>query len=180
MSSAIDWSKAPEGATHYSPARPGFYACYWRLNRDGLGKEIWVIRGNDVDHYRDPFVRPKNREEMIARPATSWNGEGLPPVGTVCEYYWGNSRWKECKVFAHKPNDNHGTDVLVDLDGDWSFSAKPEKFRPIKTAEQIAAEERKRAISAMAKDIGSVRAEALAYVIADSLYDMGYRKQEES
>lgn len=30
-----------------------------------------------------------------------WNGEDLPPVGTVCEYLWDEGEWRKCEVVAH-------------------------------------------------------------------------------
>lgn len=82
-------------------------------------------------------------------------------------------------MFAHKPNTNHGTDVLVDLDGDWTFSGSLDRFRPLKTAEQTAAEERSSAIESMRAEINWQPPQLGSCPVA-ALYDAGYRKQEES
>lgn len=78
--------------------------------------------------------------------------DGLPPVGTVCEVE--HNEWRRCEVFAHKVNSQGTIDALFSYeraDGtkDWNWCSKASKFRPIRTHEQIAAEEREKAISEM-------------------------------
>lgn len=82
-----------------------------------------------------------------------WNGEGLPPVGTVCEYKARHDIWivGEIKyvgidhvVFeAHREN-NDSTEMIV-----WVNS----KFRPIRTPEQIEAERRFRIVNQIALEV---------------------------
>jgi len=71
-------------------------------------------------------------------PATPWTGEGLPPVGTVCEVKGCMShylKWNKVTVFAVR-----GKTVMFDMeDGRWGQTDQHE-FRPIRTPEQIAAE----------------------------------------
>jgi hypothetical protein len=119
----IDWSKAPEGATHYNHTcsdwyKVGSHEPFFWTGRGWAPARFWVDRKHDC----------------IQRPTTpSWSGEGLPPVGVECEAKWGRNGWSRCVVFAHKPNANGGTDVLVDVDGDWTFFDKPSMFRPLRT-----------------------------------------------
>jgi hypothetical protein len=101
----IDWSKAPEGATH-----------------------------------------------LIERPQT-WNGEGRPPVGTVCltehegeEFSveilaYGKHGYDDAVLVARRIGNRPGV-----MHG---WIANQCDFRPIRTAEQLTAEERNTAIDKM-------------------------------
>ena len=183
MSSTIDWSKAPEGATHYLHESPSWFACW--VKESEAGYYTWLDDGVDgqwdIDTNFDECVgllvpRPTEPQEP-----TPWDGEGLPPVGTVCEFRWGVAAWKRCTVFAHRPNANGGIDALVDIECDWTFSSSPTRFRPIKSAEQIAAEERGAAINEMVnvwrRTMGRFAVEE--HGLAEMLYDAGYRKAEQ-
>ncbi|MDH0301269.1 MULTISPECIES: hypothetical protein [unclassified Pseudomonas] len=105
-----------------------------------------------------------------------WNGKGLPPVGTVCEYKRG-SGWEKVEVFAVKPNVNGSTSALFTYEcGTWSACAEHSFFRPIRTPEQIAAERRELEINEMCEVLGVIQGTA-GCGIAMRLYDAGYRKQ---
>ncbi|WP_288080322.1 hypothetical protein [Pseudomonas sp.] len=82
-----------------------------------------------------------------------WSGEGRPPVGVVCEVEPHNTLWGLNTMLAveMKIAGYHDELVwLIDRDGrsHWTRTDKAE-FRPIRTAEQIAAEEREKAVAAM-------------------------------
>ena len=160
----IDWSKAPEGATHYN------HTCFDWYKVGSHEPFFWNGRAWAPARFWDD-----HKHDCIQRPTTpSWSGEGLPPVGVVCEAKWGRTGWSRCVVFAHKPNANGRTDVLVDVDGDWTFFDKPSMFRPIRTPEQIAADEREAAIDVMFARFGGVAGltrKQCAWVISE-----GYRK----
>lgn len=136
-----------------------------------------------------PCVRP---EDYVARPDT-WSGEGRPPVGTVCEttyddgkYRWGY--WLKTKVLAYGEQRTFVSQETRGKPGEWiegGICSEGMKYRPIRTPEQIAAEERKAAIDKMAADaqldfsageLLSAR-EYVECAIA-ALHDAGYRKQE--
>ena len=105
------------------------------------------------------------------------DGEGVPPVGTECEYLKHAkyiTSWIKVKVvfvgenlivFEHGANGNEFSEQITDV-----------SFRPIKTPEQIAAEERKQAIDEMLDMIGDYS--ALSEYTMIVLYDAGYRKTE--
>ncbi len=128
-----------------------------------------------------------------------WNGEGLPPVETVCE-------WAGCTFAPEDPEepDLHvGDQVRVIAhfkDGEMdlaAFTFNPQIhnadrgtawvnqgahgcFRPIRTPEQIEAEERDKAIDELAGELGghwSKEAKDPQRAFAAYLYDIGYRKQ---
>lgn len=107
----------------------------------------------------------------------AWNGEGLPPVGTVCEYQtWVNREWKQTKVLAHHLGfavhswSVDGDDMEVD-------SAPPQDFRPIRTPEQIAEEDRDRAIEEMREIITADDLKGFGITMQlGAIYDAGYRK----
>ena len=77
--SEIDWSKAPAGTTHYQPNINGWQSG-WIMAVEGkvfFWHEKWLIDDATLD------------EAAIPRPSKpQWRGpeDGLPPVGTVCEF----------------------------------------------------------------------------------------------
>ena len=101
-----------------------------------------------------------------------WDGSGVPPVGTVCEYLWSEGKeWRKCEVVAYY----FANVVAVDVDSA-AVCLPTGMFRPIKTPEQIAAEERLSAIDEMvvlAQHSGSICKDVMS-----ALYDAGYRKTE--
>lgn len=163
----IDWSKAPEGATHYN------HTCFDWYKVTQIGAVFfWDGRAWAPARFWDD-----RKHDCIQRPTTpSWSGEGLPPVGVVCEAKWGRTGWARCVVFAHKPNANGGTDVLVDVDGDWTFFDKPSMFRPIRTPEQIAADAREQALQAACDVVGCQVGSMYGVEVVKKLIDAGYRK----
>lgn len=115
---------------------------------------------------------------------TGWRGpeDGLPPLGVPIEmkHKAATSEWA-------RPDFHVETLVWV---GDKRFVTSEERvgdlsdylFRPIRTPEQIAAEERAAAVSAMLADAGVTdsawKDDPETVVWAEALYDAGYRKFE--
>lgn len=93
---SIDWSKAPDGATHYAPKleeNDFWCSVFWRME-NGVGVEAWSIdnRTGELHHFNRPTWIETTAKRLVPRPAacahasTTWDGQGLPPVGTVCEF----------------------------------------------------------------------------------------------
>ena len=101
-----------------------------------------------------------------------WSGEGVPPIGTVCEYYWSEGdEWRKCEVVAYY----FANVVAVDVLDSTAACMLVGLFRPIKTLEQIAAEERENVIADMYETV--TKGVNIKYGVA-ALYDAGYRKTE--
>lgn len=173
----IDWSKAPEDAKAALVAKRGnvhypktifvkdFYTCGDTIQATGCdGRKL------------DPYI---SSWDLIERPVNAaWNGEGLPPVGTRCITTRGAGdrevtilAYGEKMVFVRFGDD----ELIMELYG--------REFRPIRTQKQIAAEERKKAITEMLKNIVVPKRtnDAVISAIKDAaaqLYDAGYRKVE--
>lgn len=161
----IDWSKAPEGATHVCVEGYGFP---WRRQK-GAEWFCWTYRGWEPIVPNIPLYKAKPEP---------WTGEGLPPVGTVCEVDYCES-WQRCEVIAHfRQRCGMVAAFTVDLvDGAKSLDAfGSDEFRPIRTPEQIAEEERKR----ITDDIQRVcvDGENNGVPFHEALYQAGYRKFE--
>ena len=109
----------------------------------------------------------------VLAPGLAWNGEGLPPVDTVCEYSPFRDSWHPVKVFALKPNGNGSTSALFEREKGWGACADPKCFRPIRTPEKSAAEEREQAIKDMC-DVMDGADDDLD--CAQRLHAAGYRK----
>lgn len=162
----IDWSKAPAGAEWY--CNGNWYrrtSSHWQEHTHSG----WLATA---------YISPENFSWWAyAVPRPTWNGEGLPPVGTVCEV--AHPDWRLCEVFAHKINPKRNIDVLFSYerdDGakDWNWYSEANRFRPIRTAEQIAAEEREKAVQQMVEDTDY---DAIIFRrLLGALYDAGYRK----
>lgn len=175
MSTEIDWSKAPEGATHWDSRGN---ACSIGFMKPGLRKNEWEYFGCGGHWVLYGVADSELLEDMVTRP-TPWSGEGLPPVGTVCnasfagidqglvrvEYMGKNA----CVLYSLERHEEQCSMV-------WRYV-----FSPVKTPEQIEAEQRREAIADMVysgcgadKDGNNTT----AFILCGLLYDAGYRKVE--
>lgn len=162
----VDWSKAPEDATHYdcreyvSPAfmRKNHNGCDWEFFGDGH----WIIYGQ---------LSADQAEKLIAKP-DAWSGDGLPPVGTVCEFRVYDDDWRQCEVVAHKAET-----AVCWIHCNKILSTGGASVRPIRTPEQIAQQERQAAIEEM-DAVFSSNFEGHLKDGLQALYDAGYRKFE--
>lgn len=174
--SEIDWSKAPEGATKYYPETQN-HVEHW-LKKEGDKWLVWTAHGGRWFPHIDP-VDPVYEGIYYDKPAPEWSGEGLPPVGAVCEAKvldgTGNFVWRECRVIHHHPR--HAMSAAV-AHGNEELLGWADYFRPLRTPEQIAAEEREKAAKQICIDAGSPELTRGQMAIAYRLYDHGYRKVE--
>jgi len=168
MSDVIDWSKAPEGATHFAPRFGSFNALWARVNN---GKYEYYHERN-CDWYSG--AQPQKEEKFIARPQpTQWSGEVLPPVGEVCDMQDDNGAWIKVEIIANHAGFAHGWDSVHECA---YFSPHVCEFRPIRTHEQIAADERQYACEEMLSVTMSRRSDPDVFEAISTLYDAGYRK----
>lgn len=164
------------------------------MSEHKLGWVRDVIRLNDIPTV-DAVVVEANWPEYeptwaaIERRVTGgqWNGEGLPPVGLEieCTYdAWGY--WLKGKVLCYGEKMIFMEQESSKGDGKFEGSMNPDgiRFRPIRTPDQIAAEQRKAAIDEMAADAqldfsAGELLTAREYVecAIAALHDAGYRKQ---
>lgn len=153
----IDWSKAPEGATHFRHDDP---QCSWRMLKDGVW-HAW---------FGGKWMTVTGSAEHLYVERQTWSGEGLPPVGEIIE--WLDGKFLKAVVVGH----HQGAVVAVDDDDPRRvFIGKKPCYRPFRTPEQIAAEERRAAILEMKGHLSfSDYREAEQHCAA--LYDAGYRK----
>lgn len=165
--------RAPEGATHaaadgrfYKLESEWFYSNYlghWKRNCSGEPEGAYVL--------------PSKPE------ATGWNGpeDGLPPVGTVCEvknerHGRTDKKWIVCEIAYI--SEHYAILKSDELIGQKEAVVVPSDclFRPIRTAEQLAAEEREQQIEKMLATINYAPWEAAHYkLFAQRLYDAGAR-----
>lgn len=170
MKFPIDWSSAPEGATHYC-MNP---ALVYKWLKDSplsyydeyLHKWVKYTSDNGANHLSN----------SVEKPNKTWDGVGHPPIGTVCEYFKHakyKTSWIKVNVvfigenlivFEHVASGNEFSEQIADV-----------SLRPIKTPEQIAAEERE---SVLADMYGAVMGSAGISGGLEALYDAGYRKME--
>jgi hypothetical protein len=177
---SIDWSKAPKLSTGAMVA-----------NFSGGSVKIGDVEfiGAPGQDGRDIYHESPDAWTFHARPelASAWNGEGLPPVGTVCEFVGlDSSDWHrelrngaEVRVIAHFDGPTSKLAAFTfECDGGVQVEQGIEVcFRPLRTAEQIAAEEREAACRQLCIDAGSTEQTYRQMETAYRLYDAGYRKQ---
>jgi tellurite resistance-related uncharacterized protein len=169
----IDWSKAPEGYP------------IWITDNDKVLPPGWHREGKHrfVDMGGSFWSKPVDSYTVHRKPSP-WNGQGLPPVGTVCEAYEHNAGlWVRVEVLKHGENDHP---VMVCRDSE-QLATKlfwADQFRPIRTPEQIAADERKSVIDVACDDIENIVGKyntTLSHSMAikvtiEAMIDAGYRK----
>jgi hypothetical protein len=172
MTIPIDWSKAPEGATQYGLAGTGKLPVW--LNDLGYAYAsaaqgpMYYFGGSEA---YGAYSR-EDIEVLFDRPPQAWNGEGLPPVGTAIE--WTDCENLKLEVVGHYK----GAVVAVDPNDPRNiYTGKSQRYRPIRTPEQIAADERESAVKKMMNrfaiyDIPNVP----WHNLFGQMYDAGYRK----
>ncbi|MBU0792075.1 MAG: hypothetical protein KKC55_16630 [Gammaproteobacteria bacterium] len=197
--STIDWSKAPEGATHFTPALgPNHNPVFWKVV-DGAALQAWATTDElEVIPERSySYSTPCgafNAAHAVKRPV-SWAGEGHPPVGTVCEFHGAGAACPDDPWHPDLKDGDHVTIIAYFNDSvgqvaAFTFKARneniasiqveqarPGAFRPIRTQEEIEAQARTEAIDDMVKALGMDYASTAEYIRCGLIYDAGYRKQ---
>ncbi|MCS7758597.1 hypothetical protein N0619_20150 [Pseudomonas aeruginosa] len=172
---SIDWNTAPEGATHWEPSGPEFNEGW--MKKEGNG---WFFWGLGAEWKYGGDVSAEREATFEARPQEPWDGQGLPPVGTVCEIKHRDIGWVRCEIVAHKSFSCGGlTHAIAWIDENTLDQSQGVRFRPIRTPEQIAAEERRNSILHLANLLIDSRGQCNEYSQAEAIFDAGYRRQEE-
>ncbi|AZL50101.1 hypothetical protein [Stutzerimonas stutzeri] len=169
----IDWSRAPEDATHWHDEYDCYAAC-WVKEQEGQryyarADSEWITWNKD----RNPLPIDKCIPRPAAQPA--WSGEGLPPVGAVCEYQRNDVSYRQ--EWVRVTPKYFGKEMVV-LEHSASGEEYVEQaascvFRPTRTPEQIAAEELKAAIDEMSEVTQGAHDWLQAF---QKLHLAGYRK----
>lgn len=178
--SHIDWSKAPEGATHFGPKHSYLIECWFR--KAGAGWDLW-----EGGEWGPCFggIQKLREDTLIKIPAkiTPWTGEGLPPVGTECIITPYNTIWGfsavgdyQCNILAYH-NDFVWVDIVDTPGVPVATRVDKVEFKLICTPEQIAAEESAKVIDQMVVDSQHPMAPLMRDSIFAELYAQGYRKQ---
>ena len=163
----IDWSKAPEDATHAGSFK-GKFSCWYKL---GSGW-VWEYM-SDLSFSWEKVSGNLPASDLIERPKKqeAWNGEGLPPVNCFCETLDEDvDCWVKVEIYAH--TEFMGETHACAKNGTDMFFGLAHEFRPIKTAEQLAEEE----IQAIRDEIRWQKPQLGPCPVAQ-LYNKGYRKQ---
>lgn len=176
--SKVDWSKAPEDATHYGPATPDWNACW--MKKVGGEWHGWLAKYDTKWGYLTSATHDRARiASLIERPKQpqAWSGpeDGLPPVGTVCEARillpgQSNYLWRRCEVVYR--NDEMSQSELLVVDIEKTTARWADEFRAIKTEEDIASDKRESAIREL-MDIAQVDCR----VTAARLVDAGFKRE---
>lgn len=181
----VDWSKAPDDATHYGA---GHLCNFWLKRIDGHWNfiNIWGCASGDWHKASNKDNEWIDSREIIARDQSTpeWSEDGLPNVGTKCVIYKGSydllggqedfigpvvtvtARFKSATGVEMACVDS-GTDLGCQL-----FRADMCFHLP--TAEEIAAEEREKTVKEMVDSLGRFNS---IYEACGMLYDVNYRKQ---
>lgn len=178
----IDWSKAPAHATHWCPGN-AVIAEGWIYNVGGEFYSCYADSG--LEHI--PEFPEWRKGRLIPRPTQQpWTGDGMPPVGTVCEFksvgHHSDPEYQWC-IYHGKMSCggyiieyHHYTSPSMTTCA--PFDPALTSFRPIKTSDQIAAEEKGRAVNDMLGIVcdPALKGRGLSNQL-EALYDAGYRKQ---
>lgn len=172
--SRIDWSKAPAGCLE--------------VGKNKWDELAWLCADGYIYHHcdgcmvkwRTPRALKRSDFDVVdIRPDQEWNGEGLPPVGTMCE-------WKEKTGFSWVQATvlfiTDSSVVMQREDGfEWQMMTARTVFRPFRTPEQIAADDRlheiRNALSAIHASQLQSMGDSLVVAAVEAMIDAGYRKQ---
>lgn len=143
MSKSVEelFRDAPADATHYAAH------CHYKLDGD-----TWMVHisGDEWDKSESMYNGQIKQSDIVARlQPKPWSGpeDGLPPVGIKVDYMGDH-----CTVVAHVIERGQKGAILQGNE-DWFYGTEA-TIDPIKTPEQLAAEERERAVHDLASEIG--------------------------
>jgi hypothetical protein len=169
MDNKIDWSLAPKWANKYGLAGRVKYPVWFD------NEKYEYLHDGKMYRYSDGCTYSQHEIEMICERPKKWSGpeDGLPPVGTECEY-GGNERWFPVTVIAHQSGGFYPEPQAV--------SQVPENgplcigtakhFRAIRTPEQIANDLRESKIVEFMNTVG-----VDCRVTATKAVDAGYVRE---
>lgn len=124
-------------------------------------------------------------DALNAPKVVEWDGAGLPPVGLDVEIKRGNCTWidgdewqigKTATVMASFLNSRDIEMASVQFPGGHCKCILARCLSPIRTAEQVAAEERNKVIREMIAEV-TEEPRARHFAFCEVLYDAGYRKE---
>lgn len=109
----------------------------------------------------------KSVVEMLfdAEDAQQWDGQGLPPVGCVCEIPMQSVGWVEVLCVGF---DKHDDAPVFLVNGDWVKYKSSKEFRPLRTDRERSIYEAASALAAGGVDDGVARK------LAESLNNYGF------
>lgn len=173
----IDWSKAPEDATHAI----SFEGVDHRFRKMVGGKWLSWVTESEKWYGVGGLLSGKYIERTKKQEA--WGGEGLPPVNCFCETLDEDINcWVKVEIYAHA--EFMGETHACAKNGTDMFYGLAHEFRPIKTADQLAEEERDKArtevLNAMTSKTMGFETEdqwQQRMKVVGEMLDMGYRKQ---
>lgn len=174
----IDWRMVPEWADGHGLISWQGITEVW-INADQyavVGREggpyPWGGGTGDTRHNHS-----RGQVQYITRRPDRWDGEGIPPVGVNCEARI-DCEWEPATVVAH----DLGCAIVrrfTECEIQVYDAAGSSQLRPIRTLEQIEAEERRKTIEEMVS-ASPMLDKGWARKVCTALYDAGYRKQEAS
>jgi hypothetical protein len=181
---SIDWSLAPEGATHATLEADG--PRFFKQDHEAYGwwKGEWRSLGPRLEwcfFTKDAIARPSPQnsdQQNVAR--HEWYEGDIPPVGLSFEFTSNGGHNWNARTILYKD------DSVILLDGHQLFKlADPDiGFRPARTPEQVEADEREKArddaLNTMTGE-GWTTGETeeqwqFRLKIVSEMLDMGYRK----
>ena len=124
-------------------------------------------------------------DALNAPKVVEWDGVGLPPVGLDVGIKRGNCTWidgdewqigKTATVMASFLNSRDIEMASVQFPGGHCECILARCLSPIRTAEQVAAEERNKVIREMVAEV-TEEPRARHFAFCEALYDAGYRKE---
>lgn len=107
----------------------------WRWNHNGTDSDIIAYRPHQPQEVAQTEAEQEAEQEADLNecigqaPATAWSGEGLPPVGCVCERSWAGDKWLQCEIIF-----TGDEIVLVKLaTREAAYHLSDVRFRPIRS-----------------------------------------------
>lgn len=161
------------------------YGKEWSTYSDGE-VEFYLEIASDFGSAKVTRAEWQSAVDALNAPKVAeWDGAGLPPVGLDVEIKRGNCTWidgdewqigKTATVMASFLNSRDIEMASVQFPGGRCECILARCLSPIRTAEQVAAEEREKAIKEMMQHGVDAGDSTIEYSCA-ALYDAGYRKE---
>ncbi|MBC7198103.1 MAG: hypothetical protein H5U32_02525 [Pseudomonas balearica] len=197
MNNQPNWDEAPEGYPIWVESKMPDEHHGWHREEgtrytDPKGR-YWPKESEGTDYiaHRRPEWNGEGTD-YIAHRRPEWNGEGLPPAGIECEwlqFVHPNIHYVRVKVIGH----DEGRAVFRITEGprkgeyascsQHMWSTVGLIFRPLLTAEQMAAKQREEKVSRIMDDAGiwgsAFKDDPEARLWATALVDKGYEPPKE-